>query len=153
MLTLSTVAAIWAGFGAGRLVGNVNMLLTRGGPDPIVLEQMRATARSNVWCYAPVDYCVEMCHSGVFPPPGLLVLPRKRFLSGQISWQDVVVCLESNQVDLLVIRGEVEKAGPAFSGWLVQHCVPLEVTERMEIWRRRAPGEPPWDEKDTRLGR
>ncbi|MGA4643203.1 hypothetical protein [Limisphaera sp. 4302-co] len=153
VLTLSTVAALWAGFGAGRLVGNVNMLLTRGGPDPIVLEHMRATARSNLWCYAPVDYYVEMCHAGVFPPPELLVLPRKRFLSGQISWQDVVVCLESNQVDLLVIRREAEKADPTFSSWLMQHCVPLEVTERMEIWRRRAPGEPPWDGKDTRLGR
>lgn len=154
VLVLSTVGALCAGVGSGTILKRWTALTRLSyRPDPILVQHLRIAAASNEVCYASVVHYHELLVAGVFPLPELLILPLKRFLSGQITWAGVAELLESNRVPLLLLDRQGELAQPEFVRWLKQRYALTEVQGNTEVWRRVDSGEVPHAGVETRLGR
>lgn len=154
VLVLSTVGALCAGVGSGSILMRwtaLSRLPLR--PDPILVQQLRAAGASNEVCYASITYYHELLVAGVFPLPEFLILPAKRFLSGQVTWADVAQALESNRVPLLILERDRELAQPEFAGLVRRHYGLTDVQGNTEVWRRLDSGGVPRSVEETRLRR
>jgi len=153
VLVLSSVPALWVGVGLGLAAWEWNKIHSwRSYAEPMVRRHLQATATTNRWCYGASPFYREFAQDGVFPPPELLILPPKRFWSGQITWEGVATCLETNRVPLLLLLRDLELQESTFVSWLTQHYAPVEFGDRTEVWHRLEPGKPRWEGKETRLG-
>lgn len=144
ILVLSSLAALWVGFGAptsynlwagARLLGN--------HPDPVPLQYLQEGPRKGRWRYAAPHHYPELVHCRLFPPPELLILPRKRFWSGQITWPRVTEYLDAYEVEWLILQEDVELAQPVFVSWLTNRYRMVTRWDVFELWRRIETGPGP----------
>ena len=139
---VAALAAFGVGFGSSApyaLWAHVRV----GGRqlDPVFLPHLQQAAGRVQWCYSTPHHFPELAHCRILPPPELLILPRKRFWSGQISWLEVTQYLDDYGVELLILQREVELAQPLFVAWLTNRYDFVTRHHSWELWQRKSGGE------------
>lgn len=140
VIVLSTLAALWVGFGTSALHGFwANVVIQGNRLNAVFSPHLQETAGKARWCYAGPHYYPELAHARILPPPELLILPRKRFWSGQITWSKVTEYLDAYEVEWLILEESVELAQPVFVAWLTNRYEEVTSRRSAQLWRRKVP--------------
>lgn len=141
ILVLSSLGALWVGFGAAV---PYTLWGSRGLPesrlDPVLLRYLQEAPQKGRWCYAAPHHYPELAHCRMLPPPELLIVPRKRFWSGQITWSQITEYLDAYEVEWLILEENVELVEPVFVSWLTNRYEMVTRRGVSQLWRRLQPG-------------
>jgi hypothetical protein len=133
----AAVCSLWFGFCLPRFLSDLAALhvASRSQSDSIV-QAMKRYAPDSRWCFTRANEYAF--HAKILIPPELLVLPLKRFVSGNINEERIVGVVMKYQPEQLLLKKRGELTNAVWLNWVTNHYVLVEQDMVKELWVTRS---------------
>jgi hypothetical protein len=137
VLAAPAIVALWVGFSVLNVVSELAMVRSAKRADQLdIVRTMREFAPQTRWCFAAArEYAFA---ARVLVPPELVVLPWKRFLSGNITKQDVAQMVMRYEPEQILLNRYDWLRTAGFESWLTNTYVLTDRDELQELWVKRS---------------